>query len=240
MTMGVMPSTGSAASGGSDGAPPAEGGSTAPTAGPLGCWSSSVRADGAGHDRARRDPAAEHQEAARSQSGIVRGQRSRPHRLRPRPARHAGAVVASSTRRTTSPAPTATTTVTIANTCEVSGWRNAATSAIAPATRKPMTPMDHRRAGCDPQQRRDEQRTDDDGHVEHQLVVGAEEADHEVLGARRLERDDQVADGDDDRRRTGHDARDELGDRDGHERGDGARRGGGEIGGATGEWVHDT
>ncbi len=134
----------------------------------------------------------------------------------------------------------ATTTVTTASSCDVSGCRNAASSPMPPAIMNPMTPVRPLPAGRDTQRRRDEHRPDDDGDVEGQLVIGAEEADHEVLGARRLEIDDQVADGDDQRRRTGHDARDELGDRDGDGGGDGARHGGGEIGGAAGEGAHDT
>ncbi len=134
----------------------------------------------------------------------------------------------------------ATTTVTTAISWDVSGWRNAATR---PDTARDQEPDDADRppaASGDAQRAAMSSASDDDGDVEHQLVVGAEEADHEVLGARRLERDDQVADGDDERRRAGHDARDELGDGDGHGRGDGARHGGGEIGGAAGEGAHDT
>ena len=43
----------------------------------------------------------------------------------------------------------------------------------------------------------DEDGRDGDAHVERQLVVGAEELDDELLGARRLVLDDEVADGDD-------------------------------------------
>ena len=76
-----------------------------------------------------------------------------------------------------------------------------------------------RRAGEDPEAGPDGERDDDDEQLEGELVVGPEQADDEVLGARRLEVDDDLADR---RRRAsvapGEQAGEQLGD---------AERGGG-------------
>ena len=53
--------------------------------------------------------------------------------------------------------------------------------------------------------------TADDEQVQDELVRLAEQVDHELLGARRLERDDEVPDGDDRARGAGEDARQQLG-----------------------------
>ena len=121
MTMGVMPSTGSDASGGSDGATPVDGGRTVPDRGAARLLVEQAPTVGSGHDGARGDTATEHQEAAsvpvghlgaRCSGGPAADARSRAG------IRHAGAVRSSKARRTASPAPTATITVTMASTCD--------------------------------------------------------------------------------------------------------------------------
>ena len=62
-----------------------------------------------------------------------------------------------------------------------------------------------------PEQRRAGDRDRDDEQVEDELVRLAEEVDHELLGAGRLKRDDEVPDGDDRARGTGENARKQLG-----------------------------
>ena len=239
--MGVMPSTGSDASAGSDDAAgPVEGGRTAPTAGPRRLLVEECPTDDSGHDRTRGDTAAEHQEAASVPVGHlprrVASRRSRWSRRVPPGGRRPGQ------QRPEDGEPRADGHDHGDDGQHLRGqWlaqrgdqRHRARDHEADDPDGPLPACRHT------QQRRDEQRTDGDGHVEHQLVVRAEQADHEVLGARRLERDDQVTDGDDDRRRARHEARDELRDGDGHERRDGTRGGGGKIGRTAGEWAHDT
>ena len=73
----------------------------------------------------------------------------------------------------------------------------------------------------------DRDRHQHDDHLERGLVVRAEQGDHEVLRARGLERDDDVADGDDEGRRAGDEAGEELGGRDRDQPCDGAGERGG-------------
>ena len=65
----------------------------------------------------------------------------------------------------------------------------------------------------------DEQRDDHDEQLEGELVVRPEEADDDVLRARRLEVDDHLSDGGDERGRAGEETGEQL--RDAERRGDG-------------------
>ena len=71
------------------------------------------------------------------------------------------------------------------------------------------------------------QRDGDDEHLERELVVGPEQPDDDVLGAGRLEVDDDLADRRDERGRAGQQPGQQLGDaqrgRGGDDPGDGRR-----------------
>ena len=81
-----------------------------------------------------------------------------------------------------------------------------------------MTAIAEAAPSGDTEPARDEDGRADDHHVQDELVRLAEELDEQVLGARRLELDDEVADGDDERRRAGDEPGDELPDRDAERR----------------------
>ena len=68
-------------------------------------------------------------------------------------------------------------------------------------------------AGQDPENRREHERAEDDDHVEGQLVGGAEQVHHDLLRARRLQRDQERADLEHDRRSAGDQTRQQLGGR---------------------------
>ena len=89
-------------------------------------------------------------------------------------------------------------------------------------------------AGQDTGASGDRDRHQHDDNLERGLVVRAEQCDDEVLRARGLERDDDVADGDDEGRRAGDEAGEELGGRDRDQARDGAGEGGGPCRGTAG------
>ena len=70
--------------------------------------------------------------------------------------------------------------------------------------------------GDEPEQSAHRQRDDQDDDVQGELVVRSEQRHDELLGARRLEVDDQAADRHDERRRSAEQAREDLADRDRH------------------------
>ena len=100
----------------------------------------------------------------------------------------------------------------------------AATAGLASGSpsdaRNPTTPkamnataaISYRRRATMPSNGPEDQRDGDDEQLEGELVVRAEQADDEVLGAGRLEIDHHLTDGRDERRRAGQDARQQLGD----------------------------
>ncbi len=92
-----------------------------------------------------------------------------------------------------------------------------------PTTPKAMKPAMRDREGApadDAQTGPDGDRHSGHEQLEGELVVGPEQGDHEVLGTRRLQVDDDLADGRDQRRRAGQDAGQQLGDADGQARRD--------------------
>jgi len=78
----------------------------------------------------------------------------------------------------------------------------------------------------EPQAGADDERDPDDEQLEGELVVRAEERNHDVLGAGRLEVDDDLSDGGNERGRTGQEPGQELRDAEGQRgRGDACERG---------------
>ena len=96
-------------------------------------------------------------------------------------------------------------------------------------------------AGDDAGGRRDGNGGDHDQAIEGGLVVRAEDVDKDLLGARRLETDDERPDGDDERGRAGRNAGEQLraGDRDaaGHGAGQGQRSGPADLDAPAGDWA---
>ena len=107
----------------------------------------------------------------------------------------------------------------------MSGSRSAATRATRPNAPNAQVARPMSRLAAIPTAAAMARATSDDEHVQGQLVVRAEEADDEVLGARRLEVDDQGADREDERWGARDDAGDELRDRHRHAGGDRSREG---------------
>ena len=117
-------------------------------------------------------------------------------------------------RSATRAPPIATITVISASSGSVSGWRRRCGEADHACDPEAEDGRAEAPASGDPQQARDEDRGTDDHQVEDELVLLAEELHEDVLRARWLELDDEVADRDDERGRARHEPGDELADRD--------------------------
>ena len=160
--------------------------------------------DGADADRAGPD----HERAARP----VRHLRDRPHRPRRLSTADRGSGRSRSQPRTHSPTPIEMAVATAAIAGVASGSPSAARNPTTPKATNAIgrdlvpTPRDDAEHGAE------EERDDDDEQLEGELVVRPEQADDEVLGARRLEVDDDLADRGDERGRTGQQACQQLRD----------------------------
>ncbi len=107
-----------------------------------------------------------------------------------------------------------TTTVRMVSSGSLSGCATAATSPADPGDAEaderdvPVPATTHA------EQAGDEDGAADDHDVEHELVCLTEQVDEDLLAAGWLQVDDQVADGDDQRRRPGNEAGDQFADSD--------------------------
>ncbi len=112
--------------------------------------------------------------------------------------------------------------------------RSAAISPTSPATTKPAAARPKERRPTTPRRPATNAAPRHDQHVHHELVRVSEQVDHQLLGAGRLQVDDEVSDRDHERGAAGHESREQLRDRDRDERRDGAGGERGEVGAARG------